>query len=124
MTNKALKESSQKLQVYEALHSLNEGFERILADLGRLQEFPFLARALLRPITIAVQETRAWVNYDVLETMHSRELDDWARFGRLRRQWEKRYLDPENGAAKATPPRKGAKAAGGRRVKGGKGGRR
>jgi hypothetical protein len=38
----------EKLRLYEALHSLNQGFEQVLADLRRLETFPFLSRDFLR----------------------------------------------------------------------------
>lgn len=90
------KPSSQKLSVYETLHSLNEGFEGVLGDLRHLQGLPFFHRQLVRAFQVVVEETRAWVNFELVETMHEREQSDWARFGRLRNRWEKRYRDPED----------------------------
>lgn len=107
----------QKLRVYEILYSLNQGFEQVLADLRRLQEFPFFRRELLRALLVVVEETRAWVNSEVAEVMHDREQADWTHFGRLRRQWERRFEDPAESAA-AGRSRKPAKPAGKRRGKG------
>lgn len=87
---------SQKVQVYEALASVNGAFEQILADFRRLQEFPFFRRDLLKHFQLVVEETRAWANFEVAEVMHSREQNDWTRFGRLRQRWEKRYSDPDD----------------------------
>lgn len=87
---------SQKLRVYETLHSLNQGFERVLTDLRSLQEFQFLSREFLRHFQIVIEETRSWANFEIAEVMHSREQHDWARFGRLRQRWEKRYADPND----------------------------
>jgi len=89
-------EQSQKLRVYETLHSLNEAFEQILTDFRHLQEFPFFNRESLRHFQVVVEETRAWANFDVAEVMHSREQSDWARFGGARQQWEKRFADPDD----------------------------
>ncbi len=118
-----MKSTPQKLRVYETLHSLNQGFEQVLADLRRLEEFPFFRRELLRALSVVVEETRAWANSEVVEVMHGYELDDWTRFGRLRRRWEKRYLDDENEATAPKPTRKRGKAIDVRRAKGSKGGR-
>jgi hypothetical protein len=96
MTGQSLKPPSQKLRVYEILHSLNQGFEQVLTDLRRLQEFPFFRREFLGEFRVMVEETRAWANFDMLETMHGRELDDWTRFGKLRHRWEKKYHDPDD----------------------------
>jgi len=92
----AVMEQSQKLRVYETLHSLNEAFEQILTDFRHLQEFPFFNRESLRHFQVVVEETRAWANFDVAEVMHSREQSDWARFGGARQQWEKRFADPDD----------------------------
>ena len=43
-----------------------------------------------------VEETRACINFELVEAMHSREQDDWTRFGRLRLQCEKKYRDPND----------------------------
>ncbi len=91
-----MKPTPQKLRVYEILHSLNLGFEQVLADLVRLQEFPFLRREPLGHLQVVVEETRAWANFELVEVLHSREQDDWTRFGRLRHQWEKQYRDPND----------------------------
>jgi len=64
---------SQKLRVYETLHSLNQDSERVLTDLRSLQEFPFLRREFLRHFQVVMEETRAWANFEVTEAMHSRE---------------------------------------------------
>ena len=95
MTGQRHKPSST-LAVYETLHSLNQGFERVLADLGRLREFPFFRRQLLRVLTVIVEETRAWVNFEIADVMHERELADWTHFSRLRSAWEKRHRDPDD----------------------------
>jgi hypothetical protein len=87
---------SQKLRVYETLHSLNQDFERVLSDFLRLQELPFLRREFLNHFQVVMEETRAWANFEITEAMHQREQDDWARFGRLRHRWEKRYTDPND----------------------------
>jgi hypothetical protein len=89
-------EPSQKLRVYETLHSFNQGFEQVLADVQSLQEFPFFRREFLRHFHIIIEETRSWANFEVAEVLHSREQHDWARFGRLRQRWEKRYSDPND----------------------------
>jgi hypothetical protein len=66
-----------------------------------------------------VEETRACINFELVESMHSREQDDWARFGRLRLQWEKRYGDPNDVLIEAKRLKeKLGKPAGKRRAKG------
>jgi hypothetical protein len=36
------------------------------------------------------------MNQELLETMHSIELDDWGRFGKIRQAEEKRLGDPDD----------------------------
>ena len=67
-----------------------------MAEFRSLQEFPFLSRDFLRHFQVVIEETRSWANFEVAEVMHSREQNDWARYGRLRERWEKRYQDPND----------------------------
>ena len=116
--------SPQKLRVYEALHSLNRAFEQVLAVLGRLQEFPFFRREPLGHFHVVVEETRAWANFELLEVLLDREQDAWARFGRRRDRWEKKYRDPDDILLEAERlKRKLGKSAGKRGAKGSSGGR-
>ncbi len=122
MTGQHLKPSSQKLQVYETLYSLNRGFEQVLADLRRLRVFPFFRGELLREFLVMGEELRAWSNFELIETMHEREQADWANFGRMRHRWEKKYRDPDDVFIEAKERRRELKkAADKRRGKGGKG---
>ena len=115
-----MKPASQKLRVYETLHSLNQAFEQVLSNLEHLHDFPFFRREFLREVQVVVEETRAWVNFDLIEVMHSREQDDWTRFGRLRLQCEKKYRDPND--VPIEPEQKHRKSSGKRHPKGGTGG--
>jgi hypothetical protein len=36
------------------------------------------------------------MNQELLDTMHSTELDDWSRFGKIRQAEEKRTTDPDD----------------------------
>ena len=42
-----------------------------------------------------VEETRAGANLEVVEEQR-REEQEWGRFGRLRRRWDKRFEDPND----------------------------
>jgi hypothetical protein len=67
-----MKPASQKLRVYETLHALNQGFEEVLTDLGRLEKLGF-RREFLREFRVVVEETRAWANFELMETMAKSE---------------------------------------------------
>src|SRR5439155_16070925 len=101
--------ASQKLQAYQTLFTLNQAFESVLADLQRLQRLPFFRSEFLREFQVMVEETRACVNFELVEAMHGREQDDWTRFGRLRQKWEKRYRDPQDVLIEAEKLRKAGK---------------
>ena len=118
-----MKHATQKFRAYETLFTLNQAFENILVDLQQLQRLPFFRREFLREFQVMVEETRACVNFELVEAMHSREQDDWTRFGRLRQQWEKRYRDPNDVLIEAKELKKKLrKSAGKRSPKSGNGG--
>src|SRR5216683_2804989 len=103
-----MKHAPQKLRAYQTLFTLNQAFENVLADLQRLQVLPFFRPEFLQEFQVMVEETRACVNFELVEAMHSREQDDWTRFGRLRQKWEKRYRDPQDVLIEAERLRKSA----------------
>ena len=119
MTNRYLKHSPHKLHVYQIIFTLNQGFEQVLANLRSLREFPFFRREFLQEFQVMVEETRACVNFELVEAMHGREQDDWTRFGRLRQQWEKRYRDPNDVIIEAERLKQKLRKSAGKRGKGG-----
>jgi hypothetical protein len=70
-----------------------------LRQLG-LFETRFL-RESLKNCTAMIEETRAWINFEITECMHEREQRGWARFGKVRRRWEEKYADPNDALIKA-----------------------
>ena len=101
---------SQKLRVYETLHSLNRAFEHALADFRQLEQCPFFRRDFMRHFQTVIEETRCWANFEITDAMHQREQHEWARYGRIRRRWEKRYEDPNDVLLEAAKrKRKGGK---------------
>jgi len=114
-----MKHSPQKLLAYQTLFTLNQAFESVLADLHRLQRLPFFRLEFLREFHVMVEETRACINFELVEALHSREQDDWTRFGRLRQKWEKRYRDPNDVLIEAERLKKKLRKSAGKRGKGG-----
>jgi len=118
MTRQPQTPTSQKLCVYETLHSLNQGFDRVLADLRRFKKLPFFRRQVLHVLSVVVAETRSWANFEIVEVMHECELTDWTRFSRVHREWEKRHRDPNDVLLEAKKlKRKRSKSADKRRSK-------
>src|SRR5712691_5248816 len=114
-----MKPASQKLLAYQTLFTLNQAFENISADLQRLQRLPFFRPEFLREFQEMVEETRACVNFELVEAMHSREQDDWTRFGRLRQQWEKHHRDPNDVLIEAERLKQKLRKSAGKSGKGG-----
>ena len=79
---------SSKLRVYEYLFLLNQTLQDTVQILKKLEKCPWLHRNFLRSFQVEVEDLRAQTNFEVIEQMSDREQHDWARFGKLRRQWE------------------------------------
>ena len=78
--------------VYDVLATLNRDFEQVLCDLERLEGLRLFRRrwqrAFLKVWRATLEETRAWVSFEVVEILHQREGREWARFGRIRQRTE------------------------------------
>jgi len=80
-----------KLRLYEILYNLNQRFEQVLAELQELDRFG-VRRRTSKKFQFVVEETRAEVNFELVELLQKRELKDWTHFGRLREESERRIL--------------------------------
>ena len=87
--------STGKLRLYEILNNLNQGFEEVLHQLQELEKLG-LGRQSVKAFAVMVEETRAEVNFELVERLAEREQSDWTYFGRLRQQREKKYRDPQD----------------------------
>ena len=96
MRTKTSNSASEKLLAYDALAGFNQGFSQILQNLRSLDTLGFLKGEISTALQVTLEETRAWANFEVIERLHEREEKDWARFGRLRLQWEKKVEDAGN----------------------------
>jgi hypothetical protein len=85
---------TKKLHVYHILYRLNVSFSNVVTHCGALQEAGSLTAKSSRLFQGYAQELQAEINQQLLETMHSVELDDWGRFGKIRQAEEKRLRDP------------------------------
>jgi hypothetical protein len=48
-----------------------------------------------------VEDLRAQTNFEVIEHLSDREQHDWAHFGKLRREWDRQFEDPDDVYLKA-----------------------
>ena len=85
---------TKKLHVYHTLYRLNLSFTNIVGHCHTLQEAGRLTAKSSKVFQGYVQELQAEINQELLERMHDDELEDWARFGKIRQAEEKRLRDP------------------------------
>jgi hypothetical protein len=85
-----------KLRTYEYLYLLNQKLKETVQIFQRLEKCPGLRRDFLRSFQVEVEDVRAQANFEVLEHLSEQEEHDWARFGRLRRQWDRQFEDPDD----------------------------
>lgn len=77
--------SKGKFRAYAVLYRVNEGFEQILArlqELGNSGEW----RRISKRLEIIVEETRAEVNFEMVEFLQEHELAEWTRLGVARKR--------------------------------------
>ena len=89
-----------QLHVFETIAALNRGFEQVLAEFERLLQIDLFrqqfSRFFVKLVPLTLKETRAWANFEVAEALVEHAQGTWARFGRSRRQWEKKLRDPND----------------------------
>ena len=85
--------NTPKGPVYDALAGFNRNFEQVLQDLERLATldlFPeWWRRRVFKASQATLEETRAWVNFELIEVLYQREEREWVHFARLRKRAEK-----------------------------------
>ncbi len=92
---------SPKLRIYEYLFLLNQKLQEAVQILKQLEKCSWLRRDFLQSFQIEVEDLRAQTNFEVLEHMSDREQHDWAHFGKLRRDWDRQFEDPDDVYLKA-----------------------
>lgn len=101
---------TKKLLVYHTLYRLNLSFSNIVTHCRRLQDAGVFTTKSIRLFQGYAQELQAEMNQELLETMHSIELDDWGRFGKIRQAEEKRLRDPADVLIQAEEYKRSLKA--------------
>ena len=87
---------TKKLLIYHTLYRLNLSFSNIVTHCRTLQETGVFTSKDSRLFQGYAQELQAEMNQELLDTMHTTELDDWGRFGKIRQAEEKRLRDPDD----------------------------
>lgn len=73
-----------KAEIYNALASLNRGFDAAIEALKVLQEEGVLTADYVQDNNVFVEELRAGINHMIVENLAARETEDWAHFGKMR----------------------------------------
>jgi hypothetical protein len=87
---------TKKLRVYHTLYRLNLSFANIVAHCRTLQEIGAFTAESAKLFQGFTQELQADINQSLLDKVHSKELDDWSRYGKIRQTWEKKLRDPDD----------------------------
>jgi hypothetical protein len=74
-----------KVRAYAVLYHANEGSEQILVQLQQLDKSRGW-RQVSKRLRVIVEETRAEVNFELVEFLQERELRDWTRLGAARQR--------------------------------------
>ena len=87
---------TKKLHIYHSLYRLNLSFAAIVRRCRDLQEAQIFRPKFLRLFQGYAQELQAEINEELLEVLHDVELDDYARFGKIRDARDKELRDPDD----------------------------
>src|SRR5215470_7138050 len=87
---------SPKLRIYESLFLLNESMDHVIALLRGMEALPLAEKESLQCAVVQIEEVRCDVNADFTERLADSERFDEGRFWRQRRNFEKRWRDPDD----------------------------
>jgi len=82
-----------KLRAYEAVYWLNRSFEATLLSLERLEKLGMFRLEYLNEYKVRIEHTRAEANEELIDTLHEQEMNDTARFDRMKREWDNQHTD-------------------------------
>ena len=93
---KQISARSAKLRIYESLFLLNRSMDATIATLRGMQRFPFVDKDSVQCAIAEIEEVRADVNADITEHLADSERFDEGRFWERRREFEKKWRDPDD----------------------------
>src|SRR5579871_2208036 len=76
----AARDPKRKICPYAVLYHVNEGFKQILAQFQQLGNTGAW-RPVSKRLQLIMEETRAEVNFELVEILQERELKEWTRLG-------------------------------------------
>lgn len=91
---------SRYVRIFTAIADLNREFDLLLADVERLKQFGFFrgefSNRFAKTCRLTVEEMRAWAIFELTEALYTHAEEEWALFGRLLRDWENKFKDPND----------------------------
>jgi hypothetical protein len=82
--------SRERMEVYRRLFLLNRSFTRVIQLLDELSQNPLFKARDLREMRGLAQEVQLEINVVLLNPLESAELNDWTRFGKVRKEMERK----------------------------------
>src|SRR6266568_6381394 len=93
---KQLSARSPKLRIYESLFMLNEGVDHVITLLHSMEKFSCADKKSVQCAIVEIEEVRCDVNADFTEKLADSERFDEGRFWKQRRDFEKKWRDPDD----------------------------
>jgi len=87
---------SLKVRIYESLFLLNEGVDHLVALLRDMEKLPLAEKETLQCAVVEIEEVRCDVNADFTEKLADSERFDEGCFWKQRRNFEKKWRDPDD----------------------------
>ena len=87
---------SPKLRIYESLFLLNQGVDQIVALLRGMEKLSIADKESVRCAVVEIEEVRCDMNADFTEKLADSERFDEGRFWKQRREFEKKWRDPDD----------------------------
>jgi hypothetical protein len=81
-------EVTAERQSFESWCSLNRGFADVLHALSEIEESHLASPTMIQGLRLAVEEARAWANFEMATALRDQAEIDWAKFGKDRRGWQ------------------------------------
>jgi hypothetical protein len=87
---------SPKLRIYESLFLLNAGVDHVITLLRGMAKVPFADKDSVQCAIVEIEEVRCDVNANFIEHLAESERFDEGRFWKQRREFEKKWRDPDD----------------------------
>jgi hypothetical protein len=87
---------SPKLRIYKSLFLLNAGMDHVITLLREMEKLPFADKESVQCAVVEIEEVRCDMNADFTEKLADSERFDEGRFWKQRREFEKKWRDPDD----------------------------